>query len=58
MYAGEDFKGRNSITAQILGVLAFLIDYGAYTKLDSVPQILSSLVKILDGSTDEAFPGE
>ena len=45
------------MSAQILGVLAFLIDYGAYTKLESVPEVLHSLVKILDGGTDKAYPG-
>lgn len=55
LYAGDDFKGRNSILAQMLGVLAFLIDYGA---ANGVSEIVCILIGILDGNTDEGLPGK
>ena len=57
LYAGEEYKGRNSITAQILGVLAFFVDYGAFTNRNEIQSILNVLIQILDGRTDEYLPG-
>lgn len=54
LYAGNDFKGRNSILAQILGVVAFLVNYGVF-QADS--QIDHLLLNMLDGQTDEGLPG-
>jgi inositol 1,4,5-triphosphate receptor type 1 len=44
---------KNSITAQILGVLVFMIDYGYYHSRDSeANQMIKTLIKTLDGRTD------
>ena len=58
LYSGEEYKRKNSITAQMLGVLVFLVEYGAYQwNATELPLILHKLVKILDGSSDEYTPG-
>ena len=53
---GSD-KGRNAVTAQILSVLVFLIDYGVYDHHDctgeNVPWLLNVLKKIVDEKTKE-----
>ena len=58
LYTGEMYKGRNSILAQVLGVLVFLIGYGVYNTDDDVSQIIHLLIKIIDGKSDECLSGE
>ena len=58
LYTGEEYKGRNSILAQVLGVLVFLIGYGVYNTDNDVSQIVHILIKILDGKSDECTSGE
>ena len=53
LYTGEEYKGRNSILAQVLGVLVFLIGYGVYNTDNDVSQIVHILIKILNGKSDE-----
>jgi inositol 1,4,5-triphosphate receptor type 1 len=49
----SEYKDRNSIIAQMLGVLVFLIDYGFYhNKETKAKEMINILIKILDGSTD------
>ena len=52
LYTGDDYKGRNSIIAQILGILAFLVDYGVYNTDDEVLKIVNLLISIIDGKSD------
>jgi inositol 1,4,5-triphosphate receptor type 1 len=53
LYFAEEFKGRNSIIAQVLGVLIYLIDYGVYSiNGTKALQIINNLIKILDTTTD------
>ena len=58
LYTGEEYKGRNSILAQVLGVLVFLIGYGVYNTHNDVSQIIHLLIKIIDGNSDEYPSGE
>uniref|UniRef100_A0A1X7TEF3 Uncharacterized protein n=1 Tax=Amphimedon queenslandica TaxID=400682 RepID=A0A1X7TEF3_AMPQE len=36
LYTGDEYKGRNSIIAQVLGILVFLVDFGVYNTDDEV----------------------
>ena len=58
LYTGEDYKGRNSILAQVLGILAFLVDYGVYDTDDEVLEIVNLLISIIDGKSDANSLGE
>ena len=58
LYMGKEYKGRNSILAQVLGVLVFLIGYGVYNTDNDVSQIVHLLIKIIDGKSDEHPFGE
>uniref|UniRef100_A0A1X7V711 Ion transport domain-containing protein n=1 Tax=Amphimedon queenslandica TaxID=400682 RepID=A0A1X7V711_AMPQE len=52
LYTGDDYKGRNSILAQVLGILAFLVDYGVYNTDDEVLEIVYLLISIIDSKSD------
>ena len=41
------------MTAQVLGVLVFLIDQGVYTDSRSVPWLLDFLINVIDGKSDQ-----
>ena len=58
LYMGKEYKGRNSILAQVLGILVFLIEYGIYNTDNDVSQIIPLLIKIIDGKSDECPSGE
>lgn len=58
LYTGDDYKGINSIIAQVLGILAFLVDYGVYNTDDEVLEIVNILISILDGESDVTSSGE
>ena len=53
LYSDDDFKGCNAMTAQVLGVLMFLIDYGVYIDRRCVPWLLDFLINVIDGKSDE-----
>lgn len=58
LYSENLYKGKNSMTAQMLGVLAFFIEHGAFqANSDYVSLIIQALIKILDSSSDEYKPG-
>ncbi|XP_019860702.1 PREDICTED: uncharacterized protein LOC109589022 [Amphimedon queenslandica] len=52
LYTGDDYKGRNSIIAQVLGILVFLVGYGAYNTDDEVLKIINILISIINGRSD------
>lgn len=52
LYTGDDYKGRNSILAQVLGILAFLVDYGVYNTDDEVLEIVHLLISIINSKSD------
>lgn len=41
------------MTAQVLGVLVYLVNYGVYSDGKNVPFLLDILIKIVDGRSDE-----
>ena len=46
----------NYLIIQVLGLLHLLVNYGYYSNLNDINELMDPLVSLLDGKDDKPFP--